>query len=75
MVADPENSDLSTLIPIKKGRKLPPAGQNTATLELELAYGLTVYEQDALIRLNDENRSWKEVIAYIKDVILPRTKK
>jgi hypothetical protein len=65
----------SELIPLRKGRVQPQRGQSAGTLESNLAYGLDARVQDTLTELNDKNKSWKEVIAYIKSDILPKAKK
>ena len=47
-------------------------GQGIGSLNYRLAFGLTQYEQWVLADLNDDNRTWKQVIDEIEQHILPR---
>lgn len=68
------NPSKKVLIPyIPEGKFSPYQGYES--LDVALLFGLTPAEQGQLTDLNDSHTNWKQVIEYIKEIILPRAEK
>jgi hypothetical protein len=64
----------SRLIPIPPGKKYPSGGQGAGMLKDNISFGLAWTTQTSLARLNDDHKTWKQVIEFIEDKVLPLAK-
>jgi hypothetical protein len=69
-----DTNNVGDLIPIARNRKTASPDQGAGTLKPNVSFGLGYWEQVKLADLNDSYKSWKRVIAYLKEDILPKAK-
>lgn len=72
-VWEPDGDSSYSMTPvIQKRGKTVAANSNTASLRPGFTFGLNSEDQQKLASLNDSSESWKEVLHYIVDELLPR---